>query len=154
MAIPSVPGAPPPRGSRRTRWAWPTLVVALAAIVALASLAVAPVFPRSFSGTIVHYSCVGPAPCALPAEFPSEQSFPRGASVEVGWHALDGRTVEFFIEDPSTGTLVPGCREVGSGGSCGFTATDGRYAFNFGFVALNSSAETVDYSGTYAAAVV
>ena len=154
MALPSAPGSPRPPRSWRALWSWPTLVIALGVIVAGASLAVAPGFPRPFSGTIVHYSCVGPAPCAVPAEFPSEQSFPKGSSVELQWHTTDARTVGFFVTDLATGALVPGCRAVASDGSCAFSATDGEYAFNFGFAVLNSSVETVDYSGTYTAPLV
>jgi hypothetical protein len=138
----------------RTRRKISILVVVAAAVVSLVVvLALVPLGTRAFSGVVTNLWCGG---CSQnPASFNIYQvTFPTNSAVAFSWESVSNQEVELDVLGPGTSATSGPCLQVGSSGSCSFTASGGIYWFWLNIHGPNETAIAASYAGTYTAPIL
>ena len=130
------------RSRRRSRaWLWILLPVGvvLVLVVGFGNFRAVPFTLMVSSGP----TCTGGVACSFHA---NAQFLPAGQNISVRWTDVAGEMSVVRVLSPS-GSALPICLERGSSGICHVLSIGGNYTFVV--YSLNSTAQTVDFSGTY-----
>ena len=130
------------RSRRRSRaWLWFLLPVGVVVVLVLGfgNFRAVPFTLSVSSGP----TCAGGVACPVHS---NAQYLPAGQNISVRWTDVAGGLSAVRVLSPS-GSALPVCAERGSSGICHVLSIGGNYTFVV--YSLNSTAQTVDFSGTY-----